>query len=693
MQVCPPNIPYIKASNACNCTAQYPTFNFTTRTCVAPVCTNPPNSKWNTFLLKCVPLNGNCSAWQVYNFTTEFCVTVCPSLVPYIKSNNTCNCTPQMPYFNTTDRYCQAPVCPLGFLWNSFLLRCVQVNMTCLPWQAYDFKLAKCINMCQVNQTYYPKYHNCSCPKATPFYNKTLKNCTIPPCPNNTKWNPLVLSCVPLNKTCLSWQQWNFTNASCLNVCITNQTYFPANKTCTCPKNIPYYNSTLKNCTIPPCPNATKWNPTLLNCTLLNSSCPHPWMNWTFVLGKCVAVCPINTTFVYSTGNCTCPPAFPVFDNVTRKCLEPVCPNGTLWDRFLLKCANTTNNCSAWQHFNFRNQTCVQVCPINVTYYSRANICLCPPSAPLYNATNHSCLIPNCSAGYKYNAYLVKCSPLVGNCSAWQAFNFTNQTCIQMCHVNHTYFPKNNSCSCNASYPLYNKTTKNCTGLPCGNGTKWNPSFQKCAPLMLPCHIWQQFNFTLQACENVCPVNHTFYPNNNSCQCFPSAPLFDPVNRTCVIPNCTNGTRWDPYLKKCVNLTANCSSWQAYNFTLAKCVNMCFVGQLYHPTTKACQCPPEVPYWDNKTKSCIMPKCPHLMTYNVYLMKCSPLNGKCAIWQYYDFTTQSCVTRCQVGHQYIKANDTCHCFPFQPYFNTTSRLCQIPPCPAGTVWNTNLLKC
>ena len=90
----------------------------------------------------------------------------------------------------------------------------------------------------------------------------------------------------------------------------------------------------------------------------------------------------------------------------------------------------------------------------------------------------------------------------------------------------------------------------------------------------------------------MCPVNHTYYPSNNSCQCFPHAPLFDPVNRTCIIPNCTNGTRWDRYLKKCVNIAGNCSSWQIYNFTIGKCINVCPIGQAYHPSTKACQCPP-----------------------------------------------------------------------------------------------------
>ena len=134
--------------------------------------------------------------------------------------------------------------------------------------------------MCQVNQTYFKKYNNCSCPKQTPFYNTTLKNCTIPTCMNGTKWNTNVLACIPLNKTCLSWQQWNFTNASCQNVCLVNQTWFVNNKTCTCPPAHPYYNSTLKNCTIPPCANGTKWNPTLLNCTPLYQACPLAWQRW-----------------------------------------------------------------------------------------------------------------------------------------------------------------------------------------------------------------------------------------------------------------------------------------------------------------------------------------------------------------------------------------------------------------------------
>ena len=134
--------------------------------------------------------------------------------------------------------------------------------------------------MCQVNQTYFKKYNNCSCPKQTPYYNTTLKNCTIPACTNGTKWNTNVFACVPLNKTCLSWQQWNFTNATCQNVCLVNQTWFFNNQTCTCPPVHPYYNSTLKNCTIPPCANGKKWNPNLLNCTPLYQACPLAWQKW-----------------------------------------------------------------------------------------------------------------------------------------------------------------------------------------------------------------------------------------------------------------------------------------------------------------------------------------------------------------------------------------------------------------------------
>ena len=234
-------------------------------------------------------------------------------------------------------------------------------------------------------------------------------------------------------------------------------------------------------------------------------------------MGKCIAVCPVNSTYDNKTNNCTCPAVLPVFDPVSRQCLEPICPNGTLWNKYLLKCSPLNKNCSAWQHFNFSSQVCQQMCPVNVTYYSRSHTCLCPPTAPLFNAANMSCIVPNCTKGYKYNAYLIKCTPINGSCFAWQAYNFTNQSCINMCQVNHTYYASNNSCSCPPSYPLYNSTTKNCTGLPCASGLKWNFYFRSCTPILLKCQIWQKFNFTLQACENMCQVNHTYYPNNNSC--------------------------------------------------------------------------------------------------------------------------------------------------------------------------------
>ena len=140
------------------------------------------------------------------------------------------------------------------------------------------------------------------------------------------------------------------------------------------------------------------------------------------------------------------------------------------------------------------------MCPTNITYYSRTHKCFCPPTAPLFNSTNMSCVVPACPKGYKYNVYLMKCSSVKGNCSSWQVYNFTNQSCINMCPFNHTYYPKNNSCSCPPSYPLYNSTFKNCTGLPCAKGLKWNFYFKKCTPAVLKCQIWQYFNFTLQAC-------------------------------------------------------------------------------------------------------------------------------------------------------------------------------------------------
>ena len=59
---------------------------------------------------------------------------MCQNHTAYIPSNNSCACPPQTPYFNYTDRYCQEPVCPVGYLWNIYLLKCVQVNVTCASW-------------------------------------------------------------------------------------------------------------------------------------------------------------------------------------------------------------------------------------------------------------------------------------------------------------------------------------------------------------------------------------------------------------------------------------------------------------------------------------------------------------------------------------------------------------------------------
>jgi hypothetical protein len=404
-------------------------------------------------------------------------------------------------------------------------------------------------------------------------------------------------------------------------------------------------------------------------------------------------MCPLNQTYYPLTGWCSCPPAFPIFDNVTRLCMEPPCPSGKLWDRYLLKCGVATKNCSLWQYFNFSSQLCQDMCPVNVPYYSRTDTCFCPVSAPLFDLATRQCLVPNCSSGYSYNPYLIKCSPTAGNCSAWQVFNFTNETCLTMCPVNHTYFPGNNTCNCTPAYPLWNATNGNCTGLPCAAKDAWNPYFFSCTPLLLPCLRWQLFNFTLQACENKCPVNHTYYANNDTCECFPQAPMWDPVNLTCVVPNCTNGTKWDPVVNRCVPLKGNCSAWQFYNWTADACIDMCPIGQTYFPLSGRCQCPPEFPLWSNSTGLCLIPACPSGLMYNQFLMKCSPLHGVCPLWAYYDFTMQVCIVRCPINHFYYSNNDSCQCPPSSPYFNSTTRQCQIPHCHNITGWNTHFDRC
>lgn len=68
---------------------------------------------------------------------------------------------------------------------------------------------------CEVNQTYFEKYDNCTCPIERPFYNTTSKKCTEPVCPAGYKYNPALAYCGPLTMTCDKWQLYNFTSGSC----------------------------------------------------------------------------------------------------------------------------------------------------------------------------------------------------------------------------------------------------------------------------------------------------------------------------------------------------------------------------------------------------------------------------------------------------------------------------------------------
>lgn len=90
-------------------------------------------------------------------------------------------------------------------------------------------------------------------------------------------------------------------------------------------------------------------------------------------------MCPLNRTYFKETDTCVCDPERPEFDRKTRKCIEPACPSGYLWNKLLIKCSEAKKNCSAWQTYNFTSEDCHDMCEVNVTYDRRTDTCLCPP--------------------------------------------------------------------------------------------------------------------------------------------------------------------------------------------------------------------------------------------------------------------------------------------------------------------------
>ena len=137
----------------------------------------------------------------------------------------------------------------------------------------------------------------------------------------------------------------------------------------------------------------------------------------------------------------------------------------------------------------------------------------------------------------------------------------------------------------------------------------------------------------------MCQIGHTYYPQNNSCSCFPSLPIFNSTTRLCQAPVCPSGTKWNTFVARCVTLNTTCSSWQLYNFTAGGCINMCPVNIQYIKASNACNCTAQLPIFNFTTRNCQAPPCPAGKKWNTYLIRCSPLVGNCASWQKYNFTT------------------------------------------------------
>lgn len=97
-----------------------------------------------------------------------------------------------------------------------------------------------------------------------------------------------------------------------------------------------------------------------------------------------------------------------------------------------------------------------------------------------------------------------------------------------------------------------------CVEPKCDPGLKWNKFKLKCSPETQKCEVWQTYNFTLEECVNQCQVNHTYFKENDTCSCFPEAPLFEPKTRKCIIPPCAEGSLWNKNLNKCSLLTKKC---------------------------------------------------------------------------------------------------------------------------------------
>lgn len=163
---------------------------------------------------------------QRYNFTSGECVSRCEPGVPYIASDDSCQCPPDMPTFNRDTRKCEEGSCAEGLKWNRKLRKCSPVKKNCSDWQVYDFDSEDCIDMCEPNHTYLKENDTCQCTAEYPLFDPSTRTCQKPICPKGHAWNKVMIKCSYINKTCESWEEYDFKTEECIQKCEVNQTYY-----------------------------------------------------------------------------------------------------------------------------------------------------------------------------------------------------------------------------------------------------------------------------------------------------------------------------------------------------------------------------------------------------------------------------------------------------------------------------------
>ena len=409
---CPLNKPYVNpVTNLCfQCPAGM-NFSLGEQTCVQ--C--PNNFTFNLVLLNC---ESPCNSSQVYNATAK----ICQPLPPQVTSSL---CPLNAPIWNATTLSCQP--CPASApLYNIS-------NGTCGPCPAnttFDTILGMCIHICP-NGTYFdPKVGSClPLPNCTAgwIWNTTAGACELV-CPNGTFYSNITGACQlshPFNCTAIK-PIWNPTTLRC-ELCPQNTPVWNASASACqpCPPQNPVFNYTTFTCGPLICNSTAAWNPYLLQCVSLNNSCPNVNEGWVFNLSACVVMCQPNHTYYPQNNSCQCFPSAPFYNPSTLRCEIPACPAGTQWNTYVYRCVSLSGNCSIEQVYNFTAGGCITMCPANISYNNATSTCNCPPTLPVYNSSNHSCNPPPCWNGSQWNPFLLRCSPLNGNCSAWQAYNFT----------------------------------------------------------------------------------------------------------------------------------------------------------------------------------------------------------------------------------------------------------------------------